>query len=230
MTMVSEKKKRGKRHAHDLAEHRRKEEPIQEPGERQRQKLDTRERIKSAAWSLFTSEGYQATTTKAVARVAGVAAGTVFLHASDKADLLFLVMHDRLARVVDRQMATVPRDKGLVDQMMHVFGGLFAFYEKNQGLARELVRALPGAPGQNAAQMHALTFAFQHQLAQLVRDAQKAGEVSAQVPPLLAAANLFVLYFGALQGWLNGFTTLEAALDPGLRMALGLQMDGLRAR
>jgi AcrR family transcriptional regulator len=231
MTVVSQKKRATKRGpSHGLAEHRKKEEPIQDPGRRQRQKLDTRERVKNAAWSLFTSEGYEGTTTKAVARVAGVASGTVFLHASNKADLLFLVMHDRLARVVDRQMATLPRDKGIVDQLMHVFGGCFALYEKHPDLARELLRALPGAPGQNAAQMHALTVAFQHQLAQLVRDAQKAGEVKKDVPPVLAAVNLFVLYFGALQGWLNGFTSLTAALDPGLRMALTLQMDGLRGR
>ena len=60
----------------------------------------TREQIRLAAWELFTTHGFEKTTTQAIARRAGVAAGTVFLHASDKADLLFLVMHDRLADVV----------------------------------------------------------------------------------------------------------------------------------
>src|SRR4051794_14435605 len=52
--------------------------------------VETRERIRVAAWDLFTTAGYDATTTSAIAKRAGVAAGTVFLHASDKADLLFL--------------------------------------------------------------------------------------------------------------------------------------------
>jgi AcrR family transcriptional regulator len=205
----------------------RKKKPAPKIGVRERQKLDTRERIKAAAWDLFVHDGYDVVTTKDVARSAGVATGTVFLHASNKADLLFLVMHDRLAKTVDRQMATVPRERPLVDQLMHLFSGLFAFYAQHTQLAAAFLRELPGAPGQNAAQVHALTVAFQHQLAQMVRDAQNAGEVERDVPPLLAAANLFVLYFGALQGWLNGFVSLEAALEPGLRMALSLQMRGL---
>src|SRR6185436_5591525 len=86
-------------------------------GKRLKHKLDTRERIKAAAWELFTTDGYEVTTTRAVAKLAGVAAGTIFLHASNKADLLFLVMHDRLAKTVDRQLATMPRDKELVEQL-----------------------------------------------------------------------------------------------------------------
>jgi TetR/AcrR family transcriptional regulator, cholesterol catabolism regulator len=196
---------------------------------RERQKLDTRQRIKAAAWDLFTSDGYFETTTKAVAKKAKVAAGTVFLHADTKADLLFLVMHDRLAAVVDNQLATLPRGAHLVEQLMHVFRGLFRMYSLHPNLAAEFIRALPGAVGPNAAQVHALTFAFHHKLAELVREAQDRGEVASTVAPLLAASNLFVLYFGALHGWLNGFTSLETALEPGLRLALELQMRGLRA-
>jgi AcrR family transcriptional regulator len=195
---------------------------------RQRQKLDTRQRIKAAAWELFTTHGFEETTTKAVARRAKVAAGTVFVHASNKADLLFLVMHDRLASVVDTQLATLPKGS-LVDQLLHVFRGLFHMYAQQPALAAEFIRALPGAPGANASQVHALTFSFHHKLAEMVRDAQWRNEVSQSVPPLLAASNLFVLYYGALQGWLNGFTSLQDALDPGLRLALELQMKGLRA-
>src|SRR5262249_17850036 len=61
----------------------------------------TREQVRRAAFELFSSVGFDETTTQAIAERAGVAAGTVFLHASDKADLLFLVMHDRLDETVN---------------------------------------------------------------------------------------------------------------------------------
>ena len=48
--------------------------------------------------------------------------------------------------------------------------------------------------------------------------------------PLLLAQNIFALYFFALMSWMSGYTTVSTALDPGLRMALELQLRGLAAR
>ena len=76
---------------------------------------------RDAAWALFTELGYDGTTTKAVAERAEVAAGTVFVHARDKADLLMMVMHDRLAAMVDAAFETLPRRGPLLPQLLHVF-------------------------------------------------------------------------------------------------------------
>jgi AcrR family transcriptional regulator len=197
-------------------------------GQRAQQKLETRDRVRAAAWELFTGAGYEETTTKAVAERAGVAAGTVFLHARDKADLLCLVIHDRLVEVVDAQFATLPRGAPLLDQLMHVFGGIFGMYAQHPGVAAAFVKVLPGADGPNGKQVQAMTFGFLRRLADLVQEAAARGEASPAVDPLLAAQNIFALYFFALTGWLGGYSTLERALDPGLRGALALQIRGLR--
>lgn len=194
---------------------------------RAQQKLDKRERIRDAAWELFTTVGYDDTTTKAVAARADVAAGTLFLYASDKRDLLCLVMHDRLAGVVDARFETLPQRAPLLDQLMHIFRGLFQMYGEHPDVGAAFVRHFPGAVGPNAQKVNAITFAFLHRVAQLVRDKQTRGEVGADVDPLQAATNVFSLYFGALISWLSGFVTLDAALDPGLRAALALQIRGL---
>ncbi len=193
------------------------------------QKLDTRERIRRAAWELFTTKGYEETTTKAVAKRAGVAAGTVFVHASDKADLLFLVMHDRLAGAVDRQLASLPEGP-LLARLLHVFSGLFRMYGEHPGVARAFLAAIPGARGPNGQRVDALTFAFLFRIAQLVRDAQEAGELARDVDPQLAARNVFALYYASLLAWLSGYVPLDAALDPGLKDALALQVRGLAKR
>jgi AcrR family transcriptional regulator len=188
---------------------------------------DTRERIRAAAWELFTSVGYEATTTHSIAKRAGVAAGTVFVHASDKADLLFLVMHERLAAVVEDRFSTVP-DGSLLDRLLHVFGGLYRMYGEHPGVADAFVRNFPGATGPNAQRMMTLTFGFIHRVALLVADAQHRGEVAGDIEPLAAAQNLFGLYFMALMTWLAGHVTLENALVPLLRDAIALQIRGFR--
>ncbi len=211
MTMVGNKKSQG--------------------GQREKNKLEKRERIRRAAWELFTTEGYEATTTKAVARRAGVAAGTVFLYASDKRDLLFLVMHDRLSEAVLGSFATLPRSARLEDQLLHVFRALFRMYGEHPAVASEFVRAHPvTGQGPNAQAVEALTMTFVFRIAQLVQAAAQRGEVDPAIEPTLAAQNLFGLYFAALFAWLSGYATLEAALDRGLRSSIELLMRGLAPR
>ena len=189
--------------------------------------VETREKIRLAAWELFTTKGYDATTTQAIAKRAGVAAGTVFVHASDKADLLFLVMHERLATVVEERMSTVP-DGPLLDRLMYVFTGLFRSYGEHPSVAAAFVSSFPGARGPNAERMTMLTFGFVYRISLLVAEAQGRGEVSLQVEPLACAQNVFGLYFMALMTWLSGHATLELALVPVLRDALALQIRGFR--
>ncbi|MBS2017968.1 MAG: TetR/AcrR family transcriptional regulator [Deltaproteobacteria bacterium] len=190
----------------------------------------TREKIRAAAWELFSTVGYEETTTHAIAKRAGVAAGTVFLHASDKSDLLFLVMHDRLSDCVEERFATMPKDASVLDRLMHVFAGLFRMYAQTPGVAAAFVKSLPGATGPNAQRMTTMTFGFMHRLSLLLAEGQAKGELAKDFEPIAAAQNVFALYFMALLGWIAGHATLEAALDPQLRDAIALQIRGLRAR
>lgn len=194
---------------------------------RRARSVETRERIRAAAWELFSTRGYEATTTQAIAKRAGVAAGTVFVHASDKADLLFLVMHDRLSAVADERLSTVPEGP-LVDRLMYVFSGLFRLYAEHPGVAAAFIRSFPGATGPNARRMTTMTVGFLYRVGLLVAEAQGRGEVSTEVEPMACAQNLFALYFMALMTWLSGQVTLEIALVPVLRDAIALQIRGFR--
>lgn len=194
---------------------------------RVQQKQDTRERIRVAALELFTRDGFAATTTKAVAERAGVASGTVFIHASDKDDLLFLVMHDEIASTVEGAFETLPANVPLLEQLLHLFGAVIRAYAANPELALAFVKALPGARGPNGQRVDALTFAFLHRVAALVRAAQERGTFSPDVPPLLLAQNAFALYFFTVLSSLSGYTSFETAIDPHLRMSLELQLRGL---
>jgi AcrR family transcriptional regulator len=199
------------------------------PTKRARKRLDKRDRIRAAALELFLSKGYEATTTKAIAERAGIAAGTLFLYADDKQDLLFLVLHDRLQRVTNTRLGSLP-SAPLHDQLMYVFRGLFEMYGEFPEIAAAFVRAFPGARGKNAQELNALTFAFLHRIAALIGEAQHRGEIDRRVEPLMAAQNIFALYFGALLAWINHMASLETALDPLLATSLKLQFQGLLPR
>lgn len=196
-------------------------------GRREQNKVEKRERVRRAAWELFTTKGYDATTTKDVAERAGIATGTLFLYASDKKDLLFLVMHDRLARTVDEAFDTLSGGT-LEAQLLHVFGTLFRMYARHPKIAMAFVRTVPqGHDGPNAKAADAMTMSFFGRIGGLVVDAQRRGEVDAAVEPMRAAVNLFALYFSALLGWLRGAYSIEEALDPFLKESIALQMRGL---
>lgn len=198
------------------------------PVSRSAQAAATRERIRQAAWELFSTVGFDETTTQSIAERAGVASGTVFVHAADKPDLLFLVMHDSLERTVNEAFATMPEGT-LVDRLMFLFRRLFLMYGAHPKMGAAFVKLLPGATGPNAQRVNALTFGFLHRVSLLVTDAQQRGEVARDLVPLGCAQNVFALYFAALLGWLAGHFTLETALDPMLRSSLQLQMRGFRA-
>lgn len=197
---------------------------------RAEKKQDKRERIRAAAWELFTTQGYAATTTKQVAKAAGIASGTLFLYAKDKPDLLCMVFQERLQKVSDAQLATVPPGSSLLDQLLWVFRGVFDNYSEHQALAREFVAVFPGSHGPNTDLLHGTTLAFLQGIANLVTAAQRRGEVAEEVLPLQAASNIFALYFGVLLQWLSGILDFDHVLEPTLKNALDLQLRGFYPR
>ncbi|HVU00849.1 MAG TPA: TetR/AcrR family transcriptional regulator [Polyangiaceae bacterium] len=199
-----------------------------EEGLRERNKRDKRERLRAAAWELFTTIGYEATTTRAIAERAGIAAGTVFLYAKDKPDLLFLVFEERLARVTDEAFRTLPRGLSFTEEILHVFRSVFVMYSESVDVGRQFVKELPGADGPNAERVNALTVVFLQRVAALVEKAMERGEIRRDVAPLLAAQAIFALYFMALLSWLAGFANLEGAFDATLAPSLELLMNGMR--
>lgn len=66
------------------------------PGRRERKKQQTHRRIFEAAEALFAEQGYAAVTTQQVAETADVGAGTLFRYAKNKAELLIMIMNERL--------------------------------------------------------------------------------------------------------------------------------------
>jgi AcrR family transcriptional regulator len=198
-----------------------------ELGRRERNKQAKRERIIDAAWQLFAEKGIDGTTTAEVAERAGIAKGTLFLYASDKDDLVLMLMHERLERTSNEAVAKAQRKSGLLEQWLFVFGELYALYGACGPVGQRFIHALPSARGLNAASVAALTTAFSLRLGAMVAEAQARDEVAPDVDPMQAAMAAFGLYFFGLSMWLQGLGDPMAVRDGYLAPALGLLMRGV---
>ena len=194
---------------------------------RQKGKDATRDRVRKAAWELFSEVGYDTTTTKAIAERAGVAAGTVFVHASDKADLLRSVVYVELERRVDKGSEELGRGP-LVDERLRLFSSLLAFYGENRKVSEAFlsVTMAPALDAMHSGYALEVTVRFLGVLASLVEQAKGRGEVRDDVGAMLAAQAAFALYFSVLSAWLQGFSSTEGAIAS-LRDLLDLLVRGL---
>jgi AcrR family transcriptional regulator len=196
------------------------------PGRIERSKRDKLERIKRAARRLFGRKGFEATTTREIASAADIGAGTLFLYAGTKEDLLVLIFREEVGRVVTDAFATMPA-RPLLEQVLHLFGSMIALHERDRGLARVFVKELPFVEDRRhgVAELMAAQLAG---IANLIEQAKARGELRADVPATRLAHSLFALFFFQLQRWLGGDPITSRQRDERLRAALKLQLDGLR--
>jgi AcrR family transcriptional regulator len=95
-------------------------------------RADNRERLIAAGYTILSEKGYEATTVKEVARVAGVSPGLFHYYFASKEELLVAVLHEagvRYGRLMQELRATVPADQ---------------FLEATFTALRERVRQEPG--------------------------------------------------------------------------------------
>lgn len=102
---------------------------------RQSRKEATRRRVLEAARQLFDSQGYEATTVRAIARRAEVAVGSVFTTFTSKGEILSQVMQDRLEGLYAEFDRVAPRLRGsTADRLRSIFAIHYAFEASSTNL------------------------------------------------------------------------------------------------
>jgi AcrR family transcriptional regulator len=197
-------------------------------GRRERGKLEKLARIRAAAHKLFSKQGFERTTTRQIAAEADIGAGTLFLYAPTKEELLILIFQDEVGRAVDRAFAHMPR-AALLDQLAHVFDALIESHSADPALARIFVKELPFVDDSRhgVAQFMGQLYL---RLGSLVEAARSRGELAGDVPTRLLVQNVFGIWFQHAQRWLGGRISPLIPGDERLRAALELQLRGVRIR
>lgn len=108
-----------------------------EPSKRQR----THQQILNAAWQLFREQGYQDTSTRQIARAAGVADGTVFSHFATKLELLQEGMRIQIDQVL-ADAEQQDRSHSAAGRLLHFADYLYRFYLTHREFSRELLKEI----------------------------------------------------------------------------------------
>lgn len=164
------------------------------------QKADTRAALLDAGRACFAEAGFDGTTLAQVAKRAGVAVGTVYVHFPDKATLLTHALHDDLDAVLAKARRTLPKT-GARAKLLHFARALYAHYATDLPLSRVLVKESVFGPLVPGTQPDAVLQRFLGDVAGILDD----GKVLATgVAPLTGASAFFGLYLVVLIAALRG--------------------------
>lgn len=204
------------------------------PGRRARHKAATKRRIVTAALTLFQTRGFEATTTKQIARKAGIAEGTVFNYFPTKEDIAFHFFEQE----VDHAIAAVRRNPRLrkaplEEKLFTLVQDQLEFlapYERFIGTA--LVEALKPASklGPFSRQSRELRHRYLGFVQELVEESLPKRRVT--YLGWWAPQAFWIYYLGALLYWLHdaspGKQHTLAFLDRSLKIGVALLRRGSR--
>ncbi|KQY46098.1 TetR/AcrR family transcriptional regulator [Cellulomonas sp. Root137] len=112
------------------------------PGRRERNKQEKLDRITAAASELFTERGVDEVTTQEIADKADIGAGTLFLYAKSKAELLLLVQNSTYADALARGRSAAEGITGTLDAVMAIVRPVVECNRKHVGNGRTYLREI----------------------------------------------------------------------------------------
>jgi AcrR family transcriptional regulator len=94
--------------------------PLATPGRRERNKQEKLARITEAAGKLFSERGVDEVTTQEIADRADIGAGTLFLYAKTKGELLLMVLNSSYVDALEEGVAEAERLTNSLDAVMAI--------------------------------------------------------------------------------------------------------------
>ena len=203
------------------------------PTRRAQQKQRIRDRIVKAALTLFQTKGFDATTTKAIARKAGIAEGTVFNYFKSKDDIALYFFEQE----VDHAMASVRenprlRKAALQEKLFALINSQLEYlapYERFIGSA--LIHALK--PHSSLGPFSHRAMELRHRYLRFVEELIEESFPKNQNPLGFLATEVFWIYYlGVLLYWLYdsspGKQHTLAFLDRSLNVGVLMLKQGKR--
>ncbi len=167
------------------------------------QKQQTRTRLLEVARTSFEEHGFEGTTMRSIAEAAGVAVGTVFVHFTDKRDLLYSALFDELEQVLARALAMTPKGSARA-RLHHLTATLFGHYQARPALSRMLLRESLLATGPWRPRFAGQVERTHGVVAGWLAEARERAELPASLDPALGAMAYLSFYYFALLGWIQG--------------------------
>ena len=196
-------------------------------GLRTRNKLEKLRRIKETAQNLFVAKGFDDTTMREIAVIAGVGLGTIFLYAKNKRDLLFLTINEPLEIVIQQAEDAVDPKATLIDNLISVAKPHYRFFGQQPALARLALREMIFyESGAQAAPFQKTRDRLIRLFGHVIELAIAKQEIAPKERSLFAGWTVFCIFQVELRRWLaNDVTDLRSGLGE-LERALALLIAG----
>ncbi len=163
---------------------------------RTRDKGDKRDRILDAAVSVFAKTGFHATKVSDIARVAGVADGTIYLYFRSKEELLVSLFEDRVERLLRYMERELAKQETARQKFRRIVELQLGILQDERELA-EVVTIILRESTKLIKEFAAPKFMeYLDAIAKVVAEGQARGEFRSDVSPHLVARATF----GALDG------------------------------
>lgn len=170
---------------------------------RERNKRDKKMRIQKAARKLFVQKGFNGTTTREIAELADVGLSTLFLYATDKLDLLFLVYNDDLDTLNKEAFKAIPTDSPFVEQILHVWGFFYRYFTTIPDVSRTLLKEIIFfSQGKQCRRFQEIRLDVIVRLSELVERAKANGEIQSPKNAYHVSEVVFFLFAVEVRYWL----------------------------
>ncbi len=195
---------------------------------------EKRRAILHAAVRVFAEKGYHGCRIADVARAAGVAYGLVYHYFRNKDELLESVFAEQWTILINALRAIDEGPGTSEEKLAGVCGFVLDVYKTAPTAVRVLILEVTRTPNALRAGSTPQTFqAAVDILAELVRRGQAAGELRADVEPVVAAAavlgSLEMTLTGLVMGLVRPISPSEDELDEVKAQLVALVLAGLRA-
>jgi TetR/AcrR family fatty acid metabolism transcriptional regulator len=200
---------------------------------------DKRARILDAAVRIFADKGFYGAKVSEVARVAGVADGTIYLYFKSKDDLLISLFEDRMEQVNGNVRAAIAGEGGPVEKLRHLLVMHLEQVERDPRLAEVLTVELRQSAKFLREHRQSKFGEFLKLVATPIEQGQRDGSIRADLDAKLVARAIFGALDELALAWLlrpraaNGSAGKRRKGFEPARMAeqlADLFLDGLRAR
>ncbi len=174
------------------------------PTRRERKRLETQQKLINSALELLSELTYDEVTVEMITEGAGVAKGTFFSHFTNKEGVLIAYFDDQLALLQSALHGDVLQEFAGSNSPAMQICSLLQLLAKRDSTSRQLARTVCALTLTNE-ELHQASRRVQEEAIRvglpLIREAQKAGELSDQVPADEMARLIAECYFMALRSW-----------------------------
>jgi AcrR family transcriptional regulator len=166
----------------------------QPAGRRERNKQDKLDRICAAASELFALHGVDEVTTQQIADRADIGAGTLFLYAKTKGELLLLVQNAGYAKALQRGRADAEAIPGVLDAVLAIVGSIVECNRIHLENGRTYLREMLFGDHEEPRHREALAIVAQTEeaIAAVLRRDERVGEDGAATLARVVTAVMFV--------------------------------------